>query len=91
MSERNEAFMRIVVGIVSGLILTLWKVLVQVMAVVNWFVVIFTAERSKDLANFCEMWNTQVYLYLKYMTFVSNTRPFPFNNMTKNMSKFEKK
>ena len=32
--------------------------------------------------------NTQVYIFIRYMTFVTNERPFPFNGLTKSMSKF---
>jgi sorbitol-specific phosphotransferase system component IIC len=88
--ERTEAFMRILVGIISGLILGIWKALVQILAIVNWFIAIITAKRNKDLANFCEMWNTQVYIFLRYMTFVSNKRPFPFSPLEKSLSKFER-
>ncbi len=90
MAERTEALMRIVVGIISGLILGLWKALIQIIAIVLWFIAIFTGKRNKDLANFCEIWNTQVYIYLRYLTFVSNKRPFPFNPLEKNLSQFEK-
>lgn len=89
MSERKEALMRIVVAIVTGIILSLWKTLVQLLVIVNWFIVIFTGERNKGLAEFCEIWSTQVYVFLKYITFVSNDRPFPFTSLTKNMGKFK--
>jgi hypothetical protein len=90
MAERTEALMRIIVGIISGLILGLWKALIQIIVIVLWFVAIFTGKRNKRLADFCEIWNTQVYVYLRYLTFVSNKRPFPFNSLGKNISKFEK-
>lgn len=90
MSERKEAFMRILVGIVTGIILGLWRGLIQILVVVNWFIVIFTEKRHKGIAKFCEIWNTQIYVFLRYMTFVSNYRPFPFNGLEKNISKFEK-
>ena len=89
MSERKEALMRIVVAIVTGIILSLWKTLIQLLVIVNWFIVIFTGERNKGLAEFSEIWNTQVYVFLKYITFVSNERPFPFTSLAKNKSKFE--
>lgn len=37
-----------------------------------------------------EIWNTQIYIFLRYMTFVTNERPFPFTGLTKNLSKFKK-
>ena len=81
MSERNEAFMRILVLIVTGILLGLWKALIQFLVVVHWFVVVFTDKRNKELAEFCHIWNCQVYVYLKYMTFATNKRPFPFENL----------
>ncbi|MBT3835930.1 DUF4389 domain-containing protein [Candidatus Woesearchaeota archaeon] len=90
MSERSEAWMRIVVAIVSGIILSVWKTLIQVLIVVHWILVIFTGKRNKGLAQFSEIWNTQVYSFLRYITFVTNERPFPFTPLVKNMSKFGK-
>ncbi len=90
MSERTESLMRIIVGIVSGIILSLWKGLIQILGVVHWFITIFTGKRNKDLAEFSEIWNTQIYIFLRYMTFITNERPFPFNSLTKNFSKFKK-
>lgn len=88
-AESSEALMRIVVGIISGIILGLWKVLVVVLAIVNFFITLTNGKRSKEIANFCEIWNTQVYIFLKYMTFVSNERPFPFGKLAKSISKFD--
>ncbi len=89
MEERNEALMRIVVGIVSGIIIGLWKGLTQFLGIINFFITIFKNKRHDQIANFCEMFNTQLYTFWKYMTFVSNKRPFPFNPLEKNFSKFQ--
>jgi len=90
MNERKEAWMRILVCIVSGIILGLWKGLIQILAIVHWFIVIFTKKRKRGIAKFSEIWNTQTYIFLRYMTFVSNYRPFPFNSIEKSISKFER-
>lgn len=90
MSERIEALMRIVVVIVSGIILGLWKALIQILGIVHWFIAIIAGKRNKDIAEFSEIWNTQIYIFLRYMTFVTNERPFPFESLTKNFSKFKK-
>ena len=87
--ERKEAFMRIVVLLVSGIILGIWKGLVQILVVVNWLIVLFTAKRNAGLANFSEYWNTEIYKFIKYMTFVTNKRPFPFSDLER-FSKFGK-
>ena len=52
MSERKEAWMRIIIGLVSGLILGVWKGLVQIISIVHWFIAVITGKRNKDLANF---------------------------------------
>lgn len=90
MGERAEALMRIIVGIISGIILSFWKMLIQFLAIIHWIIVIFSGTRQQGLAEFSETWNSQVYVYLRYMTFVSNKRPFPFNPLEPNMTKFRK-
>jgi len=90
MHERKEALMRIVVGIVSGIILMVWKTLIQILVIVHWFIVIISGKRQKGIAEFSEIWNSQVYVFLRYITFVSNKRPFPFNALEPNMSQFKK-
>lgn len=87
--EKKEAWFRIIVAVVSGFILGIWKGLIQILAVVNWLIVIFSGKRNADLANFCEYWNTEIYKFTKYMTFVTNKRPFPFSRMER-LSKFGK-
>jgi hypothetical protein len=81
--------MRIPIGIISGIVLSIWKILVTFLALINFVVTLFSGKRNKGIAAFCEIWNTQIYVYIRYMTFVTNDRPFPFENMDKNMSKFK--
>ncbi len=89
MTERKEAWFRIIVLIISGIVLLVWRYLIVVLAVINWFVTIFSGKRSKGLAEFCEYWNTEFYKFLRYLTFVTNKRPFPFSSMQR-ISKFGK-
>ena len=82
MSEKKEAWMRIVVGVVSGIILSLWKTLVFVLSILNFIHTIFSGKRHKGLAEFCNLWTTQAYRFIRYMTFATNSRPFPFSDMS---------
>ena len=86
--EKREALFRILVLIITGVILMVWKYLIFVLTIINLFIVLFSGRRSKDLALFCEYWNTEWYKFIRYMTFVSNKRPFPFTKMER-MSKFK--
>jgi hypothetical protein len=88
-SERKEAWFRIIVGIVTGIVIAVWKSLIGIIAVINWFLVVFSGKRNKELAEFSEYFNTELYRFSKYLTFVSNERPFPFTPM-KRISKFQK-
>lgn len=87
MSERKEAWFRIIVCIVTGIVLGVWKILIIVLGIVNWLITVFSGKRNKDLAMFSEYWNTENYKYIRYLTFVSNSRPFPFSDLEK-MSEF---
>ena len=91
MTERTEVLMRIVVGVVTGIILSVWRLLIYVFVLINVVYTLFSGKRHKEIAEMSEIWNTQVYIFIRYMTFVTNQRPFPFENMTKNLSKFNKK
>ena len=88
-SERVELLWRILVAIVSGVILGIWKALVSILFVVNFLIVLFSGKRSRDIANFCEIWNSEIYRFIRYMTFETNERPFPFTEL-KTLGKFEK-
>ena len=89
LTERQEGWFRIIVLIVSGIILELWTYLIAALLIVNWLVTIFSGNRNRDIADLCEYWNTEAYKFVRYMTFVSNKRPFPFSNVER-LSKFEK-
>jgi sorbitol-specific phosphotransferase system component IIC len=83
MTERTEALMRIVVVIVTGIILGLWRGLIQILSIIHWIIILITNKRVKELARFCHIWNCQVYVFLKYVTFATNKRPFPFDKLAK--------
>ena len=91
MSERTEALMRIVVGIVSGIILGLWKLLIEILAIFHWFYVLFAGKRNRSLAEFSNLWTTQAYRFIRYMTFTTNSRPFPFSDLGKALQPVEMK
>ena len=91
MGERSEVFMRIVVGIVSGIILGVWRYFIIVLFIVNWFYTLFAGKRLEELAELSEVWNSQWYVFQRYLIFVTNKRPFPFSKLEKSMSKFDSK
>ncbi|HLA23059.1 MAG TPA: DUF4389 domain-containing protein [Candidatus Nanoarchaeia archaeon] len=89
MSERKEAFMRLLIGIISGITMAVWKWLVYVFIILNLFYTLIKGKRSKELSNLSEVWNTQWYIFWRYMIFLSNRRPFPIGHLEKNISKHD--
>ena len=80
---------RIVVLIISGIIISFWSYLNYIVIIINWFHALISGKRHKGLAEFAEYFNTTVYLMFRYMSGVTNKRPFPFTELTR-ISKFEK-
>lgn len=90
MGERGEILLRIPIAIVSGIVLDIWGVFVFIISAMNWIYTLFTGKRNKGLSDLSEIWSTQLYTYLRYLTLVSNERPFPFKDLRKSISKFKK-
>lgn len=88
--ERKEALMRIFVLIVTGIILAVWRALIVVFVIMNFVYVLFADKRLKEFAVLSEIWNTQMYIFIRYMIFLTNQRPFPFNKLEKSISKYGK-
>jgi hypothetical protein len=87
-TERKEALFRILVLIVSGIILAVWNILVRVLIIVNFVYTLIKNKRHKGMAELCEWWNTEAYKFFRYITFVSNIRPFPFTDVER-LSKYK--
>jgi hypothetical protein len=90
-TERLEALMRILICIVSGIILVVWRSFIYILVLVNFIYTLCAGRRLKEVAELSEIWNTQWYIFQRYIIFVSNRRPFPFGKLEKKMSKFEHK
>ncbi|MFH1711090.1 MAG: DUF4389 domain-containing protein [Nanoarchaeota archaeon] len=88
MGERVEVLMRIVVAIVTGIILGVWKILIQLFFITNFIWTLISGKRIEQLATMSETWNTQKYTFMRYLLFVTNERPFPFNPLTPSISQF---
>ena len=82
--------MRILVLIVSGAILGIWRFFIYLIVFVHLDYVLIAGKRMKDFAVWGETWNTQWYIFQKYIIFLDNRRPFPFRKLEKNLDEFEK-
>lgn len=91
MSERTEAIMRIIVGLITGLILEVWGFITMAVVLLHWFYALFTNKRSKYLAEFANKWVTVTYQWARYVSFTTNKRPFPFSDFGKDIEKVDMK
>ena len=89
MGERLEVLMRIVVAIITGIILGIWKIAINIFFIINFIWTLIAGKRIQELSTLSEIWNTQMYTFLRYLNFVTNERPFPFSPLKKNISKFK--
>ena len=55
--ERQEAWMRLVVLVVTGIIVGVWAYLTYALMIIHWLIMVFSGRRNKDLADFIEYWN----------------------------------
>ena len=77
-NESSEALMRIPVGIVSGIVIGLWRVLVVFLALVDFVTTLVSSKRSKDIADFSETWNTQMYVFYEVYAFCFKRKAISF-------------
>ncbi len=82
-NERREAWMRIPIAIVSGIILEIWGFFILIFALVQLILIILESEKNKELIDMSKRYIAQIYVFVKYITFVSNERPFPFGEFKK--------
>lgn len=73
--------MRVVVLFVTGLVVYLWGFVSYCLMAINWLVALITANRNRAIAEFIENWNSTVYCFARYISGMSNKRPFPFNKL----------
>jgi len=76
--ERKNILWRLIVFIISGIVLDIWAYAVAIVLLINWFVVIFSGKRNKELGYFCSLWAMEITRFVKYLSFETNEKPFPF-------------
>ena len=90
-SERVEAIIRIPVGIIAYIVVHFWGALIGILAIFHFFFALFTNKRNKSIADFSNLYIGHLYATARYITFATNERPFPFNNLNKPLEKVDMK
>ena len=79
--QTNDILWRLLVFIISGIVLDIWGWVVFIFLLVNWFIVIFSGKRNNDIGMFSNYWAAEVQRFVKYLSFETNEKPFPFNEL----------
>ena len=85
--DRGEVWMRIPVFIVSGIILNVWGFFILCFAIAQLILILLEGKRNKELLEMCNIYLIQIYVFIKYVVFLSEERPFPFGNLKKEIEK----
>jgi len=81
--NKKELWMRIPVFILSGFILYVWGFFVLIFSLVQLVVLLTEGKKEKEFSHISSMFSNQIYIFFKYLTFLSNERPFPFRKLKK--------
>jgi hypothetical protein len=85
--EKREAWMRIPIFIVSGFILEVWGFFIFCFAIAQFVLILLKNQKEKELLKMSDTYLVQLYIFVKYVTFLSNKRPFPFGELEKEIKK----
>lgn len=87
MNQRKEGLIRILIVIVSGIIFYVWGWLILVLTIINLIFVLIFGKKIKEFEGFCEEFSKELNLFVRYLTFTTDERPFPFKKIFKKVNK----
>jgi hypothetical protein len=90
-TEQAEALIRIPVVIIGWVIMDIWALLVVFIGLLHLIYALATAKRHKGMAEFSNSFVTYMYSFVRYASFTTNKRPFPWNDFGKTVEKVDMK
>lgn len=81
--NKRELWMRIPVFILSGVILDVWGFFVLIFSLAQLVLLLVEGKKEKEFTHISSMFSNQIYTFFKYITFLSDERPFPFSKIKK--------
>ena len=83
MKSKRNIWMRIPIFIVSGVILYVWMFFTLIFSIVQLVLMLTENKKEKEFLNINSMFSGQVYTYFKYISFLSEEKPFPWGKIKK--------
>jgi len=85
--SKRETWMRIPIFIVSGFILDVWGFFILCFCLAQFVIILVEKKKNNELLRMCNIYLIQLYIFMKYIAFLSDKRPFPFGNLEKEIEK----
>jgi Domain of unknown function (DUF4389) len=84
-TEKRETLLRIPIAIISGAILEVWGFFIFCFAIAQFALMLAEGKKNKEILKMCKVYLMQLYCFVKYITFISDDRPFPFGDLKKSV------
>jgi len=81
--NKKNIWMRIPVFLLSGMILHVWGFFVLIFSIVQFVLILTERKTEKEFLNISSMFCSQIYCFFKYITFLSEEKPFPWGKLKK--------
>jgi hypothetical protein len=81
--NKRELWTRIPVFILSGAILYVWGFFTLIFSLAQFVFILIGDKKEKEFLHISNLFSKQIYTFFKYITFLSDERPFPFSKMKK--------
>jgi len=81
MKDKKDIWMRIPIFIVSGAILHVWAFFILIFSLVQLVLLLLGNKKEKELSKMSSMFCDQAYCFFRYITFMSEEKPFPFGQI----------
>jgi len=75
--------MRIPVFILSGMILHVWGFFILIFSLVQLVLLLVGDKKEEEFTSISRKFSNQIYFFFKYITFLSEKKPFPFEKIKK--------
>ncbi|MCX6746703.1 MAG: DUF4389 domain-containing protein [Candidatus Pacearchaeota archaeon] len=83
MGNKKEIWMRIPIFIVSGVILKVWGFFILIFALVQFILIFLEKKKEEEFSRMFNLFGEQLYCFIRYITFISEEKPFPFSGLKK--------
>ena len=83
MKNKRDIWMRIPIFFLSGMMLNVWAFFILIFSLVQLVLMLLEDKTEKEFLTISSMFSDQIYCFFRYISFVSEEKPFPFGKLGK--------